>query len=138
MPPGSRTSGSTRPEAPLRLLVDACVDTRLAAWLRGRGHDALHLCELGLQRLPDPGVFALAVAERRILLTHDLDFAEIWALGRRHGTTGVVLFRLHDPRIQRLQARLEMVLAECGAALRDGAVVLVEDRRHRVRRPDGP
>jgi len=51
---------------------------------------------------------------------------------------GVILFRLHDPRIQRLQARLAVVLAECGAALREGAVVLVEDRRHRVPRAESP
>ncbi len=55
------------PEPRLRFLVDACVDVRIAGWLRGQGHDALHLRELGLQDIPDMQVFAKAMSEGRIV-----------------------------------------------------------------------
>jgi len=121
------------PEPRLRFLVDACVDVRLAGWLRDQGHDALHLRELGLQDLPDVQVFAKAMAEGRIVVTHDLDFGEISAFTQRRAAS-VVVFRLHDPRLDRLIARLSTVLADCVPALRAGAVVIVEEARLRVRR----
>ncbi len=61
--------------------------------LRALGHDAVHLREQQLQRLPDSEVFTKAIAEQRVLLTFDLDFGEIVALqsGR---LASVILFRV--------------------------------------------
>jgi predicted nuclease of predicted toxin-antitoxin system len=64
----------------VRFLADMGVDQRVVAWLRAAGHDAVHLRDEGLQRLPDEGVFEKAIAEGRIVLTFDLDFGEIAAL----------------------------------------------------------
>jgi predicted nuclease of predicted toxin-antitoxin system len=118
--------------SPLRFLVDACVDVRLAYWLRERGYEAMHLCEEGLQTLPDGQIFTKAVAEGRVVVTHDLDFGEISALTRGKKAS-VVVFRLHNPRFAQLTGRLSAVLADCVPALQTGAVVIVEEARHRVR-----
>jgi predicted nuclease of predicted toxin-antitoxin system len=56
------------------------VSLRVVDWLRNVGHDVVHLHEQRLQRLPDSDVFSKAAAERRVLLTFDLDFGEIVAL----------------------------------------------------------
>jgi predicted nuclease of predicted toxin-antitoxin system len=117
---------------PPQFLVDVCVDIRLARWLSDQGYDARHLRDEGLQSLPNGQIFAKAIAEGRIVVTHDLDFGEISAL--THGKkAGVIVFRLHDPRLARLTERLVAVLADCIPALQAGAVVIVEDARHRVR-----
>jgi predicted nuclease of predicted toxin-antitoxin system len=63
----------------LAFLVDACVDVRLAQWLVGEGHDAVHLRDQDLQRLPNGKIFDKTIAENRIVVTHDLDFGEISA-----------------------------------------------------------
>ena len=55
------------------------------------------------------------------------------SLGSHGHKTGVIVFRLHNPRIARLTERLSAILPDCVTALRDGAVVIVEDSRHRVR-----
>jgi predicted nuclease of predicted toxin-antitoxin system len=117
---------------PLRFLVDACVDVRLAHWLREQGYDTKHLREENLQKLPNGQIFAKAIAEGRTVVTHDLDFGEIAAL--THGRkASVIVFRLQDPRLIRLTERLAAVLSDCAETLRDGAVVIVEDARHRAR-----
>jgi predicted nuclease of predicted toxin-antitoxin system len=117
---------------PVRFLVDACVDVRLAHWLRERGYDARHLRDEGLSSLPNGRIFSKAIAEGRVVVTHDLDFGEISAL--THGqTASVIVFRLHNPRLPRLIERLSAVLADCLPALQAGAVVIVEEARHRVR-----
>lgn len=66
----------------MRLLADMGVDVRVVDWLRSQGHDATHLRDEGLQRLPNGEIFVKAVAESRVILTFDLDFGEILALSK--------------------------------------------------------
>ena len=116
----------------MRFLADMGVSVRVVRWLRNQGHDATHLRDEGLQRMPNGEIFAKAIAERRVILTFDLDFGEIAALSRGQKVS-VILFRLHNPRTPHLIDRLGTVLAESSDALERGAVVTVEEARHRVR-----
>lgn len=116
----------------MRFLADMGVSRSVAAWLRASGHDAVHLLDRGLERLTDADVFALAVQEGRVLLTFDLDFGEIMAFGSGPAT-GVILFRLQDARSPRVQERLAVCLAQASEALQAGAIVVVEERRLRIR-----
>jgi predicted nuclease of predicted toxin-antitoxin system len=101
-------------------------------WLRTTDHDVRHLREEGLHRLPDADIMAKAAREERIVLTFDLDFGEILALSGE-STVSVILFRLRNTRTPNVIERLNTVLRHCGAALERGAIVVVEDGRHRVR-----
>jgi predicted nuclease of predicted toxin-antitoxin system len=116
----------------MRFLADMGVSMRVVDWLRTRGHDVVHLREQRLQRLPNGEISDKAVAEGRVVLTFDLDFGEIVALSRG-SRTSVAVFRLRDTRTETVIARLERVLEESSPALEQGAVVIVEDARHRVR-----
>lgn len=117
----------------MRFLADMGVPSTVVAELCRMGHDAVHLREQGLHRLPDDEIFQKTIAEGRILLTFDLDFSEIVALSGNQ-QVGVVVFRLRNTRAHRVMERLEKVLTESSDALEKGAVVSVEDHRHRVRR----
>ena len=116
----------------MRFLADMGIGTRVTEWLRQAGHDVRHLRDEGLQRMPDPEVFAKAALEDRVLLTFDLDFGEIVA-SSGNGIVSVVLFRLHNARPLHVINRLQQTLADCSEALERGAVVVVEESRHRVR-----
>jgi len=116
----------------MRFLLDMGVSVRVGAWLRERGHDSLHLRDKGLQRLPNGEIFAKAIAERRVIITFDLDFGEIAALARGRKAS-VIVFRLRNTRSEHVEERLASVLADCSSALEKGAVVAVEETRHRVR-----
>jgi predicted nuclease of predicted toxin-antitoxin system len=109
----------------VRFLADMGVDVRVVEWLRARGHDARHLREEGLQRAPDDHVFAKALAEDRIVLTFDLDFGDLAVL-TREPSARVILFRLENTRTRHVIERLEAVLTR-------GAIVIVEEGRHRIR-----
>lgn len=116
----------------MRFLADMGVSMRVVEWLRNSGHDAVHLRDEGLQRLSNGGIFEKAAAERRVVLTFDLDFCEIAALspGRM---TSVISFRLRNTRSANQIARLDAVLIASSRSIEDGCVVSVEDGRHRVR-----
>jgi len=116
----------------MRFLLDMNLSTEVAVWLRAQGHDAVHLRELGLQTLGDEAVLAKAVAEQRAILTFDLDFADIIAAAGA-ARVGVILFRLRSAQSARIVARLPAVLAVAGRALENGAVVIVEEARLRIR-----
>jgi len=68
-------------------------DMGISAWLRDGGYDVVHLCEQGLQRLPDEEILIKTRIEGRILLTIDLDFARLLALSGEM-LPSVILFRL--------------------------------------------
>jgi predicted nuclease of predicted toxin-antitoxin system len=116
----------------VRFLADMCMDVRVASWLNAQGHEAIHLRDEGLQRLPNGGIFEKAIAESRVIVTFDLDFGEIVALSKGR-KTGVVLFRLRNTRTSFVIQRLADVVSECADALTRGAIVIVEDTRHRLR-----
>lgn len=116
----------------MRILVDMSVDIRVADWLRSQGHDAVHLRDEGLHRMPNGEIFAKALAEDRVVVTADLDFGEI-AAALKDTAGKVVLLRLQNSRAANVIRRLDSVLPRVELDLAAGAVVIVEESRHRVR-----
>lgn len=109
-----------------------CVDLRVASWLDSQGYNTTHLRNEGLQRLANGGIFDKAIVESRVVVTFDLDFGEIVALSKGRKTS-VVLFRLRNTRTPFVIQRLSQVIIECADALEKGAIVIVEETRHRIR-----
>ena len=88
--------------------------------LRAGYHDAVHLREEGLIRLPDPEIVAKAAREGRIVLTFDLDFGDILAAARTEAPS-VIIFRLRNQTPAAVNPRLFRVVRDCGAELASGA-----------------
>ena len=81
----------------MRFLGDMGVSMTTLRALRVLGHDAIHLRDEGLIRLPDDQIVAKAKLENRVVLTFDLDFGDIMAAS--HGESpSVILFRLRNQR----------------------------------------
>jgi predicted nuclease of predicted toxin-antitoxin system len=60
----------------VRWLIDEMLPPATAAELNDRGHDAVHVNDLGLAGHPDPIVFDTAVAQQRIVVTENFaDYA---------------------------------------------------------------
>jgi predicted nuclease of predicted toxin-antitoxin system len=75
----------------MRFLADMGVDIRVVQWLRQNGHDAKHLRDEGLQRIPNGEIFVKAISENRVIVTFDLDFGEMClSQGEK---ASVILFR---------------------------------------------
>ncbi len=95
----------------MNFLADAGLSLATVRWLRECGHDAVHLRELGLQRLADAEIMEKARSEGRIVLTFDLDFTDLLALGLRDSPS-VIIFRLHNETPASVNPRLLAVLRE--------------------------
>lgn len=116
----------------MRFLADMGASMRVVGALRASGHDVVHLRDLGLQRLPDGEIFLRAAAERRVVLTFDLDFGEI-AAQCRGPWASVVPVRLTNTRTDHVIERLMGALSAAADALDRGAVVVIEEGRFRIR-----
>jgi predicted nuclease of predicted toxin-antitoxin system len=117
----------------VRFLLDMNLPPALADELRAQGHDAVHATVAGFGELSDQEIFRRAAEDRRTVITFDLDFGDIAALGNDPATS-VILLRLKLTRPSYLRDRLRIAIAQSGAALSAGAIVVVEDTRIRVRR----
>jgi predicted nuclease of predicted toxin-antitoxin system len=117
----------------MRFLADMGVSMTVINTLRRAGYEAVHLSELGLQRLPDASIMLKALQEQRVVLTFDLDFTDLLAASG-DALPSVVIFRLKNTSPAFVSIRLMTVLSECGDSLRTGAIAIVEDSRIRLRR----
>ena len=117
----------------MRFLADAGISPKTVDFLKQLGHDATSVRMLGLQRAQDVRVVDRARTDGSIVLSFDLDFGDILALGVMDKPS-VIIFRLADERADSVNTRLSTVLTERSADLESGALILVEDTRYRVRK----
>ncbi|MEH2169107.1 MAG: DUF5615 family PIN-like protein [Nostoc sp.] len=117
----------------MKFLADMGISLSTVTWLRSDGYDVVHLHDEALQRLPDDEILIKARTEGRILLTIDLDFAQILAVSG-DSLPSVILFRLGNDNYDAINERFTTVLSECQKDLDVGAIVSVSNETFRVRR----
>ena len=120
----------------MNFLVDNALSPRVAVGLRAAGHDAVHVLDYAMQAATDEAVFERAALESRVVVSADADFGTLLALGEATSPS-VILFRVASLRRADDQVGLILTaLPSIEAALRRGAIVILE--RHRLRLRDLP
>jgi predicted nuclease of predicted toxin-antitoxin system len=115
----------------MRFLANAGVSPKTVDFLKQLGHEAVHVRTLGLERAADRVLIDRALADSSVVVTFDLDFGDILALGVLDKPS-VIICRLTDERADSVNRHLATVLGERLAELESGALILVEDTRYRV------
>jgi predicted nuclease of predicted toxin-antitoxin system len=116
----------------VKVKLDENMPADLASKLRQDGHDVTDVVEEGLGGEDDPPVLKAATNEGRILMTFDLDFADI-----RHyppgSHAGIVVFRLHDQRWSSLQGPVSRLLAAGSLDRLAHGLAIVDETRVRYK-----
>jgi len=116
----------------MEFLADMGISQTVVAWLREQGHYAIHVRDEDMHRASDADIVKKAKDEQLIVLTCDLDFGAIMsALSDQYPS--VVIFRLGNEVPLNVIRRLRQVFDESSNALKKGAIISVEETRHRVR-----
>lgn len=116
----------------MRLLADAHISPRTVEFLRTLGHDIQRVSDVLPPASSDEAIVQLAERGTRVILTQDLDFSAIIALGGERFPS-LISLRLSSSRIEHINGVLERVLPQVEAAVLAGSIVTVEDQRIRVR-----
>ena len=123
----------------IAFLADENISPESADYLEALGYPCYSLRREGPWRLSDSEIVDIARREGRIILTHGLDFGEIYysAMG---GEVGIIVFRLRHQTVEAVNDVLERflkagVLSE--EELRHALVVLSENTYRVYRGPRG-
>jgi len=93
----------------ISFLADENISPETADFLDSLGYPCLSLRRDGPRRLSDRAVIALAKQEGRIILTHDLDFGQIYYLAEK-GRVGIIVLRLRHQTVEVVNEVLERFL----------------------------
>ncbi len=116
----------------MKFLADMGISQSTVNWLKEKDHDAIHLQDEGLYRLPDSEIVEKAKNENRIVLTCDLDFGNIMAfLGETYPS--IIIFRLENETPSNINRKLDELIERFGNVLQKGAIISVEEMNFRIR-----
>lgn len=116
----------------MNFLADMGISPRVVEKLRQKGHQATHLLEVGLERMPDFDILEKARKDGSIVLTHDLDFGELLAISGGY-LPSVIIFRLKDMRATNVSLHLFSLIKTHTNSLEKGVVCSVNEGKVRIR-----
>ncbi len=105
----------------LRFKIDENLPTEAAALIQAAGHECHTVFDEGLAGTPDPVLSERCRAEGRVLLTLDLDFADIRSYPPDR-FAGIVVFRPFEPDRECVLRLLSRVLPLLARDSPDGAL----------------
>lgn len=116
----------------MKLLVDMNLSPRWVAWLTEQGHVAQHWSAIGAPNAADAKIMDHALGTGAVVLTNDLDFGALLASSGNSGPS-VILIRAGILAPERLGPRVLECLTRFQVDIESGAIVVLDDRRHKVR-----
>lgn len=116
----------------MRLLIDMNLSPEWVESLKEWGLDSVHWSTVGKANAPDSEIFAHARTCGSAILTQDLDFSQILFETAAKGPS-TILLRLGDELSQSTQKRVAGIILQCRAEINAGALLVIDDRKTRLR-----
>ncbi len=116
-----------------RFLVDMNLSPKIVIDLRQEGWDILRVSQVLPMDAEDSEILKFARQQNRVIITQDLDFSSLLALGG-YEKPSLITFRLSVPDPEIITQKLLELLPDIEEALLEGCAVVIDDRRVRVRR----
>ena len=116
----------------MKFLLDMNLSPRLAMLFRENGYESVHWTEVGSHTTCDKDILRWASENGWIIITNDLDFGAILALEKLCLPSVIQLRRL-ELFSDSVFPILERVINQCENELKRGAIVVVDEKRMRVR-----
>lgn len=118
----------------MRFLLDQNLPPRLAQLLTAAGHETIHVSTIGMSRSVDDEILIAATEQERVLVSGDTDFGDLLAASNAAKPSVLLLRRQQGRRAAQLAGLLLDNLADVTDDLTEGAIVVFDELRIRVRR----
>jgi len=116
----------------MRLLLDMNLPPALCGAFIAGGHEVVHWSGVGDSRASDATLMTYASEHDMVVVTHDLDFGALLAASHAEGPS-VVQFRTQDVLSSKFVEIVLSTLSRFEPELKAGALVVIDERRSRVR-----
>jgi len=117
----------------LRFLADVHISPLTVAVLKLQGYDILRSTDLLPAPAADIDILELARVEGRIIITQDLDFSMLIAVGK-YNQPSLVTLRLSSAKPDVITQRLLEVLPQLEEELTQGSALTIDDNSVRIRK----
>ena len=117
----------------LRFLADMNLSPLTVEALREEGYEIIRVSELLPVYAPDVEILELARQQGRVVITQDLDFSALLALGG-YDRPSLITLRLTNTTPSVVTERLRQILPRIESFLSEGHAVTVDDTSIRVRK----
>lgn len=114
----------------MKFLLDMGISRTTGNYLEELGYDTTHLINENMETASDAEILNKALNEKRIILTHDLDFGKLLATSGTKSPS-VVIFRLKNMRPDNVNNFCKRILDRFADAIEKGAILSVGDKRIR-------
>lgn len=118
----------------MKFLLDQDVYALTDRFLREQGYDVVTASELGLSRASDSDLLKTAGEQGRIFITRDRDYGNLVFV--HNAGSGVIYLRALPSTISDVHAELKKVLETYEETEMAKSFVVVEKRRHRIRKTE--
>ena len=115
-----------------QFLADMNISPLTVQELKERGWDVVRVSDVLHANAKDEDILSFARRNNRVLITQDLDFSALLAIGGYAGPS-VISLRLEDPQPLSVARRLIDVVSELGGQLTEGIIVSVDESCARYR-----
>lgn len=116
----------------MKFLVDMALSPKTAKFLEDLGYEAKRVDKFGMAKSKDLEISEFAIENDMVIITADLDFGHILA-HTKSNKPSVVIFRLKTPTPENVNSLLSSALPRIKESLEKGAIVVIEDKRVRIR-----
>lgn len=117
----------------LRFLADMNLSPMTVVALQQEGWDIVRVSALLPANASDAEILTLARRQNWVIITQDLDFSALLALGG-YAQPSLITLRLSNTDPAHVTERLRHILPQSVQALKEGSAVTVDDRSLRIRR----
>ena len=117
----------------IKFLVDECVGLPTIILLRKLGYSVITVGETNLRGKTDLEILKWAIKEKRILITEDIDFANI-LLYPPKTHCGIIVLRFRHKEEEKIHITLTHLLKELKPDEFKGSLIIVDEDKYRIRK----
>lgn len=119
----------------MNLFADECVFGPTIKLLGNKGHDIVTVHDFALNGHEDTEILATATAQRRVLLTIDLDFGNIRHYPPEYHA-GVIILRVRHSTVEQVHTILVQFLQTTPQTTIENTLIVIDHNKVRLRRKE--